>query len=182
MNRLSRVPALWSVGAAVSCDLGLRQLHLGCRQLLAGAAGWGRTRALTSSQGCGELESQGLSLGVEGRADSGGLQALHQLRLGAPGRVILDAVVAAQGHREAVQQKALRGAHKEPAGPHLHVVLLEVLEEEEGGAENICNFNFHAAWDPQPHSLDAGEETWWAASGRSQALFCLWNGENVPRG
>lgn len=73
---------------------------------------------------------------------------LHQPWLGALGNVVLDAVVAAQQPREAVLQEALRGAHKEPAGPHLHILLPEVLEEEE--EENIWNFNFQRRWDPQP--------------------------------
>lgn len=66
------------------------------------SAGWRQEGALTGLQGCGELEAQGLSLGVEGRADSRGPQVLHQLGLGAAGRVVLDAVVAVQGHRKAV--------------------------------------------------------------------------------
>lgn len=82
-------------------------------------------------QGCGKLEVQGLGLGVEGRADSRGPQVLHQLRLEALGRVVLDAVVTSQERGKAVLQEGLCGAHKETAGPYLHVALLEVLEEEE---------------------------------------------------
>lgn len=90
---------------------------------------------LTSSQGCGKLEMQGLGLGVEGRADSRGLQVLHQLGLEALGRAVLNAVVTAQERGEAVLQEVLCGAHKEMARPHLYIALLEVLEEEEEGEE-----------------------------------------------
>ena len=99
---------------------------------------WGvetKDGGLTSLQGCGQLELQGLGLGVEGRADSRGPQALHQLGLEAPGRVVLDAVVTAQERGKAVLQEVLRGAHEETAGPHLHILLLKVLEEGGGGVE-----------------------------------------------
>lgn len=114
------------------------------------SGGWRQDGALTGLQGCGELKAQGLRLGVEGRADSRGLQVLHQLGLGAPGRVVLDAVVAAQKHREAVLQEALRGAHEEPARPRLHVVLPEILqEEEEARASGMSTSKWPGTWDPQ---------------------------------
>lgn len=63
-------------------------------------------------QGCGKLEAQGLCLRVEGRADRGGPKVLHQLGLGAPGLIIVDAVIAVQGGWEAVVEEALCGAHE----------------------------------------------------------------------
>jgi hypothetical protein len=69
---------------------------------------WG----LTCLQGCGKLEVQGLCLRVKGRADRRGPKMLHQLGLEAPGLIILDAVIAAQGGWEAVVEETLCGARK----------------------------------------------------------------------
>lgn len=58
---------------------------------------------------------------------------LHQLGLGTPGLIILDAMVATQRGWEAIVEEALCGAHEELARPCLHVVFLEVLGEWEVG-------------------------------------------------
>lgn len=169
--------------------------HPGFQQ---GGGGCRGDEALTSSQGCGQLEAQGLSLGVKGRADGRSQQVLHQLGLGAPGCVVLDAVVAAQGHREPTLQEALCGAHVEPAGPRLHIALLEVLEGAGEGSRHLGG-PLPSDLGPGtliPHSWDmevSREESRWAPQpflqaagslGRVTALrsSCLWDmGRPSPR-
>lgn len=89
---------------------------------------------------------------------------LHQLRLGAPGLIIADTVIAAHRGREAVMEEALRGAHKQMARSRLHIVFLKVLEE--------VGFNFRAA----------RRELGCCMGKTGQSLFCLFCSEAGSQG
>lgn len=76
---------------------------------------------------------------------------LHQLGLGAPAGIVLDAVVAAHECREASVEEVLRGAHEQLTRPCLHILFLEVLQEEEEGG--TWDFDSQVAWHLQQGAL-----------------------------